>query len=165
MAKAAKKSASKSAKSAEAKAKAAAKKAAAAARKKAAAEKAKARKAAAAAKARGLATVAGAPNVVRGGSHSSNVSAADLATAGILDGLSSDYVPSSLLQAVVKLDREHGIAPPAAIGMVSWRIADMVGLVDRGRLRPGLRADILRFRVLGETPVVTGLWSAGRKVM
>ncbi len=121
--------------------------------------------AAAAAKAAGLATVAGAPNVVRGGSHSSNVAAAELAVAGSLDGLSSDYVPASLLQAVIKLERDHGLALPAAMGMVTWRIADMVGLADRGRLRPGMRSDVVRFRVVADTPVVTGLWSAGRQAM
>ena len=121
--------------------------------------------AAAAAKERGLATIAGAPNIVRGGSHSGGVSVADLAEAGILDGLSSDYVPSSLLQAVHRLNERHGIALPAAVGMVTWAVADALSLVDRGRLSPGLRADVLRFRMVGETPVVTGLWVAGRQVM
>ena len=121
--------------------------------------------AAAAAKQRGLATVAGAPNVVRGGSHSGGVSVTVLAERNVLDGLSSDYVPSSLLQAVQKLHAENGIALPAAMGMVTWKIADMLGLADRGRLQPGLRADVLRFRFAGMTPVVRGLWSEGRQVL
>jgi alpha-D-ribose 1-methylphosphonate 5-triphosphate diphosphatase len=119
--------------------------------------------AASAAKKAGIATVAGAPNVVRGGSHSANVSAAALAESALLDGLSSDYVPASLLQAVLKLDRAHGIALPSALGMVTWRIADMVGLSDRGRLKPGLRADVVRFRDHAGTPVVRGVWSQGRR--
>ncbi|MBP0651577.1 metal-dependent hydrolase, partial [Mycobacterium tuberculosis] len=61
---------------------------------------------------KGLATIAGAPNVVRGGSHSGGVAAAELATLGVLDGLSSDYVPASLLQAVTKLERDYDIALP-----------------------------------------------------
>lgn len=120
--------------------------------------------AAAAARQHGLATIAGAPNVVRGGSHSGNVSAVELATLGLLDGLSSDYVPSSLLQAVVRLNAEHGIALPDAIGMVTWRIADMVGLTDRGRLGPGLRADLVRFRLVGTTPVVREVRVLGQRV-
>jgi len=48
------------------------------------------------------------------------------------------------------------------MAMVTWKVADMVGLEDRGRLKSGLRADILRFRVLGETPIVRHLWSNGR---
>jgi alpha-D-ribose 1-methylphosphonate 5-triphosphate diphosphatase len=121
--------------------------------------------AAAAAKQRGLATVAGAPNVVRGGSHSGGVSVRALAEQGVLDGLSSDYVPSSLLQAIHQLSTHSGIRLPDAMGMVTWRIADMLGLGDRGRLRTGLRADIVRFLFVDETPVVRGLWSAGRQVL
>lgn len=121
--------------------------------------------AAAAAKRAGLATVAGAPNVVRGGSHSGGVSVADLARRGTLDGLSSDYVPASLLQAVRVLSTSVGLTLPAAIGMVTWRIADVLGLRDRGHLRAGLRADVVRFRFHGETPVVRGLWCNGRPAM
>lgn len=121
--------------------------------------------AATAAKERGLATVAGAPNVVRGGSHSGGVSVAVLAERGVLDGLSSDYVPSSLLQAVVRLERDNGVALEDGIGMVSWKIADMLGLEDRGRLRAGLRADVLQFRRIGDTPIVRGLWSNGSRVL
>lgn len=121
--------------------------------------------AATAAKAHGLSTIAGAPNVVRGGSHSGGVSVTELAERGILDGLSSDYVPASLLQAVRRLSTKSGLSLPQAMGMVTWRIADVLGLRDRGHLKPGLRADIVRFRFHRDTPVVGGLWSAGRAVM
>ena len=113
----------------------------------------------------GMATIAGAPNVVRGGSHSGGVSAAELAERGILDGLSSDYVPASLLQAVHKLTVASGIPLPEAMGMVTWRVADILGLDDRGHLKPGLRADLVQFRIVNDTPVVRGLWSAGRRVL
>lgn len=121
--------------------------------------------AATAAKQRGLATVAGAPNVVRGGSHSGGVSVALLAERNVLDGLSSDYVPASLLQAVMKLERDSSIALHEGIGMVTWRIADMLGLKDRGRLLADLRSDIVRFGLSGGAPVVRGLWCGGRRVM
>lgn len=121
--------------------------------------------AATAAKRAGLATIAGAPNVVRGGSHSSNVSATELAQSGLLDGLSSDYVPASLLQAVLTLSASEAISLPAAMGMVTWKVADMVGLHDRGRLTPGLRADILRFREHRGTPIVVALWSEGERAL
>lgn len=110
----------------------------------------------------GLATIMGAPNIVRGGSHSGGVAAAELAQLGLLDGLSSDYVPSSLLQAVVKLNQDLSMPLHDTMAMVTWKVADMVGIEDRGRLKSGLRADILRFRVLGETPIVRHLWSNGR---
>ena len=119
--------------------------------------------AAAAAKQHGLATVAGAPNVVRGGSHSGGVSVSELAEKGLLDGLSSDYVPASLLQAVIKLNADHGIALPEAMGMVTWKVADILGLRDRGHLKTGLRADLVRFKVLGATPVLSAVWSQGER--
>lgn len=119
--------------------------------------------AAAAAKQRGLATIAGAPNVVRGGSHSGGVSVSELAEKGLLDGLSSDYVPASLLQAVLKLHAKHGVALPGAMAMVTWKVADILGLSDRGHLKPGLRADLLRFKTLGTTPVIAAVWSKGER--
>lgn len=120
--------------------------------------------AASAAKQHGLATVAGAPNVVRGGSHSGGVSVRHLAEEDVLDGLSSDYVPSSLLQATRVLHEACGLPLTTAVGMVTWKIADMLGLSDRGRVREGLRADLLRFRFVDGTPVVRGVWVAGRQV-
>lgn len=119
--------------------------------------------AAKAAKQRGLATIAGAPNVVRGGSHSGGVSVAELAEKGLLDGLSSDYVPASLLQAVLMLNDKHGVSLPEAMGMVTWKVADILGLKDRGHLKPGLRADLVRFKVLGATPVIAAVWSKGER--
>ena len=120
--------------------------------------------AARAAKARGLVTIAGAPNVVRGGSHSGGVSAAELATDGLLDGLSSDYVPSSLLQAVVKLSAGSPEGLAAHMKLVTSNIADSLGLTDRGRLRAGLRADLVRFRLSDGTPIVREVWCKGMRV-
>jgi alpha-D-ribose 1-methylphosphonate 5-triphosphate diphosphatase len=119
--------------------------------------------AAQAAKSRGLATIAGAPNVVRGGSHSGGVSVSELAEKGLLDGLSSDYVPASLLQAVLKLNAKHGVGLPDAMGMVTWKVADILGLADRGHLQVGLRSDVVRFRQLGATPVISAVWSQGER--
>lgn len=121
--------------------------------------------AAKAAKKSGLVTIAGAPNVVRGGSHSGGVSVAALAEAGALDGLSSDYVPSSLLQAVVKLCASDMGRLPANIALVTSNIAESLALHDRGRIRSGLRADLVRFRVSGPTPVVREVWCKGARVL
>lgn len=120
--------------------------------------------AARAAKAAGLGVVGGAPNVVRGGSHTGNVSAVELAREGVLDALSSDYVPASLLQAVVALTREPGLPLHEAFALATSGPARMLGLADRGRLAPGLRADLLRVRIHEGTPVVRGLVVAGRSV-
>jgi len=116
------------------------------------------------ARAKGMMIIMGAPNVVRGGSHSGNVSANELAVAGLLDGLSSDYVPSSLLQAVFHLDAEIGIALPDAVAMVTSNVADVVGLPERGEIAPGKRADIIRVRNVDNVPVVREVWREGLRV-
>jgi alpha-D-ribose 1-methylphosphonate 5-triphosphate diphosphatase len=112
----------------------------------------------------GLCTVAGAPNVLRGGSHSGNVSALDLARAGVLDALSSDYVPSSLLQSAWLLRRDAGFSLPEALAVVSRRPALACGLADRGELALGLRGDLVRVREVAGQPVVCEVFVQGRRV-
>ncbi|MBC7500936.1 MAG: alpha-D-ribose 1-methylphosphonate 5-triphosphate diphosphatase [Herminiimonas sp.] len=119
--------------------------------------------AAGAARERGLGIIMGAPNMVRGGSHSGNISAAELARADLLDCLSSDYVPASLLHAAFLLQRE-GFSLAKAIATVSRTPARMVGLLDRGEIAPGLRADFLRVRVVDDIPIVMGVWKAGNRI-
>lgn len=111
----------------------------------------------------GIAVMMGAPNLIRGGSHSGNVAAADLARAGLLDILSSDYVPSSLMTAAFQLADLWGDLP-RAIATVTANPARAAGLSDRGVIAPGLYADLVRVARIGETPVVRGVWSHGRQV-
>jgi len=120
--------------------------------------------AARAARERGLATLGGAPNLVRGGSHSGNVAVAELAREGLLGGLSSDYVPASTLQAVFALVESHGWALEAASALASAAPADMLGLADRGRIAPGLRADLVRVGLIEGTPAVRAVYVAGERV-
>jgi alpha-D-ribose 1-methylphosphonate 5-triphosphate diphosphatase len=113
--------------------------------------------------AQGIAVMMGAPNLIRGGSHSGNVAARDLAQAGLLDVLSSDYVPSALLTGAVQLgdllgDLARGVATVTAAP------AQAVGLTDRGRLVPGLRADLVRVRRAGAAVQVREAWVAGQRV-
>jgi alpha-D-ribose 1-methylphosphonate 5-triphosphate diphosphatase len=98
--------------------------------------------AARAAKQRGLFVVAGAPNVLRGGSHSGNVSALELISLGLVDALSSDYLPTTLLAAAVWLADRGGLSLPAAVELVTAGAARTAGLADRGALVPGLRGDL-----------------------
>lgn len=121
--------------------------------------------AAAASKQAGLGVLMGAPNVMRGGSHSGNVSARDLAANGLLDILSSDYIPFSLIQSAFFLgDAVEGISLPQAVAMVSKNPADAVGLTDRGVIEPGRRADLVRVRLDEHVPVVRTVWREGRRV-
>lgn len=119
--------------------------------------------AARAARAYGLAVVAGAPNLVLGRSHSGNVSAAELAAQGLLDVLSSDYVPASALQAAFVL-HELGVRLPEAIATVTATPARCVALADRGEIAPGKRADLVRVRVVEGLPVVQAVWRGGQRV-
>jgi alpha-D-ribose 1-methylphosphonate 5-triphosphate diphosphatase len=113
----------------------------------------------------GIGILMGAPNVVRGGSHSGNIAAIDLACEGLLDILSSDYVPSSLLMAALQLpQRVPAIDLPTAIRTVTKRPAEAVGLADRGEIAPGKRADLIRVHVARDIPVVRSVWREGRRV-
>lgn len=113
----------------------------------------------------GLKVLMGAPNIVRGGSHSGNVAAADLAARGVLDILSSDYYPASLLQAARRLaDESEGYDLPRAIRTVSRTPAQAAGLHDRGEIRAGLRADLVRAHSHAKQFVVHQVWRGGRRV-
>ncbi|EAQ04719.1 alkylphosphonate utilization protein PhnM [Pseudooceanicola batsensis HTCC2597] len=113
--------------------------------------------------ANGIKVIMGAPNLVRGGSHSGNVAARDLAQAGLLDILSSDYVPSALLLAAVQLGEIWGDMA-RGIATVTSGPARAAGLTDRGMLEPGQRADIVRFAMTGGVPAVRGVWVQGARV-
>ncbi len=114
---------------------------------------------------RGMQVLMGAPNLVRGGSHSGNVSTQELAEAGVLDIMSSDYVPFSLLQAAFELpERVSSIGLPEAVRMVTGNPAKATGLSDRGEIAVGLRADLVRVSVVHGLPVVRSVWRQGRRV-
>jgi alpha-D-ribose 1-methylphosphonate 5-triphosphate diphosphatase len=106
-----------------------------------------------------------APNLIRGGSHSGNVATVDLAHAGILDILSSDYVPSSLLIAALRLpDTTGSYDLPTAIRTVSKTPAEVVGLSDRGEIAIGKRADFIRVHRASHAVAVRSVWSGGCRV-
>ena len=111
----------------------------------------------------GMAILMGAPNILRGASHSGNVSALDLARRDVLDIVSSDYVPSALLVSAFRLAAIWSDLP-RAIRTVTDSPARAAGLRDRGRLEVGLRADILRVRRLDRTPVIRSVWTQGQRV-
>lgn len=113
----------------------------------------------------GMSVLMGAPNVVRGKSHSGNIAARDLAAGDVLDVLSSDYVPLSLLYApFILADEVDGISLPKAISMVTSTPARTAGLADRGRIATGLRADLVRVHREAGVPVSRAVWRQGRRV-
>jgi alpha-D-ribose 1-methylphosphonate 5-triphosphate diphosphatase len=113
----------------------------------------------------GIDILMGAPNVVRGGSHSGNASARQLAEAGQLDILSSDYVPAALLMAAFRLADAPAVGGLAgAMRLVSKAPAEATGLKDRGEIAVGRRADLLRVARHDGEPVVRAVWREGRRV-
>ncbi len=113
----------------------------------------------------GLKVLMGAPNVVRGGSHSGNIAAADLVRAGVLDILSSDYYPASMLQSVrILAQSDLGIRLPDAVNMVSLAPAKSANLPDRGQISPGLRADLVQVKDTGKQFVVRQVLRDGERV-
>ncbi len=113
----------------------------------------------------GIAVLMGAPNVVRGGSHSGNVSAVDLAARGMLDILSSDYVPISLIQGAFALGAVEAMGGlPGALRTVTKTPADATGMTDRGEIAIGRRGDLVRVALIGEQPVVRQVWRTGLRV-
>jgi alpha-D-ribose 1-methylphosphonate 5-triphosphate diphosphatase len=126
--------------------------------------------AAQAARDRNMLTIMGGPNVVRGGSHSGNVSAIELAKLGLMDILSSDYVPGSLLSAVVRLTETASLTLPQAVALVSRNPAKSIGLHDRGRIAPEMRADLVQMRITTladgrQQPIVRAVWRGGVRVV
>lgn len=112
----------------------------------------------------GLCVMMGGPNLVRGGSHSGNVSAGELAQKGCLDIISSDYVPHSLLHGCMLLHDKYGFTLSDAVATVTKNPAQSVGLEDRGKLEPGKRADLLRVHPSPFHPIIRGVWREGSRV-
>jgi alpha-D-ribose 1-methylphosphonate 5-triphosphate diphosphatase len=98
--------------------------------------------AAEAAKQSGEGVIMGAPNLVRGGSHAGKVAAGDLVAAGLVDALASDYHYPSLARAAFRLEMD-GMDLTRAWALVSEGPARLLEYDDRGRLSPGLRADMV----------------------
>lgn len=115
-------------------------------------------------RAAGMKVLMGAPNLVRGGSHSGNVAARDLALQDMLDIVSSDYVPASLLPAAFRLHHELNIDLPSAVATVTLNPATSIGLDDRGSIAVGRRADLVRVRDIDGLPIVRAVWREGRRV-
>jgi alpha-D-ribose 1-methylphosphonate 5-triphosphate diphosphatase len=121
------------------------------------------REAAEACHAHGIQVMMGAPNLIRGGSHSGNVAAHELAEAGLLDIVSSDYVPSALMSSAFLL-ADVWDDLPGAIRCVTSNPARAAKLEDRGRVALGLHGDLVRVGRVDGTPVVRGVWCHGRQI-
>ncbi|MDP6351072.1 MAG: alpha-D-ribose 1-methylphosphonate 5-triphosphate diphosphatase [Alphaproteobacteria bacterium] len=113
----------------------------------------------------GMATLFGAPNLVRGASQSGAVRALDAVRAGLARCLCSDYAPAMLPAALFGLAEAGTLTWPEAAALAADHPARAVGLADRGVIAPGLRADLAAWRISGDWPQVTRCWVAGREVL
>ena len=120
--------------------------------------------AAAAARTGGMTVIAGAPNLVRGGSHTGNVAAVDLLRAGLVDAVASDYVPAALIDAAFRAAAAKLLPLPAAIALITLNPARMAKLSDRGDLSSGQRADLVRVRLCDDLPIVREVYREGCRV-
>ncbi|MGE4273491.1 MAG: phosphonate metabolism protein PhnM [Desulfitobacterium sp.] len=111
----------------------------------------------------GMFTMAGAPNILLGGSHNGNLSAAEAIQEGTIDILCSDYYPPSLLHAVFQLHWEHGLDLVELIKLVSLNPAAAVKRdQELGSIREGKTADLLVIELLETNfPVITKTFVAG----
>ncbi len=114
----------------------------------------------------GEATVFGAPNVVRGGSHTGCPSATEMVRQGLCSILASDYYYPALALAPFRLVAEGAATFERAWALVSTNPAAAMGLADRGRLDAGLRADVVVVDPEGPDgkPRVVATFVAGRPV-
>lgn len=122
--------------------------------------------AAEAARTAGMHIVAGAPNLVRGGSQSGNIAVRDLLAARLVDILASDYVPRSMLDAAFMIAADPGLDYdlPSAVAMVTRTPALAGNLPDRGAIKTGLKADLIRVDLQDGHPFVKSAWRSGRRV-
>lgn len=105
----------------------------------------------------------GSPNAVRGGSHIGSLAAADMVEAGLCDALASDYFYPAMLAAVSRMDREKRADRATLWSLVSDGPARAMGLTDRGRIAPGLRADLVLLEWPEDgAPAVLATYVAGR---
>lgn len=112
----------------------------------------------------GMRIVMGGPNVVLGKSHSGNASARELAQAGLMDLMSSDYAPMSTVNAVFGLAEHAGMSLPDAVATATANPAADLGFDDRGAIALGLRADLIRVGRHEGISVVRTAWRRGLQV-
>lgn len=113
-----------------------------------------------------LHTVAGAPNVLLGGSHSGNMAAYQAVDAGVVDVLCSDYYPAALLHAVFKLHYDYDHPLHQMFKLVTLNAAKAVGIDDQvGSIEVGKKADIVIIdEMQGDIPVITNCFVDGKHI-
>jgi len=118
-----------------------------------------------AARENGLATLFGAPNILRGKSQSGNMRALDAVSNGVADCLCGDYSPAALLPSIMRLPSLTDISLCQAVAMVTVNPARSAGLSDRGEIAIGKRADLVAVKMLGSLPQAEKVWVNGTSIV
>jgi alpha-D-ribose 1-methylphosphonate 5-triphosphate diphosphatase len=109
--------------------------------------------------------VFGAPNVVRGGSHTGWTRASDMIAKGLCSVLASDYYYPAQLLAAFRLDADRVLPLADAWDLISAGPAMAAGLTDRGVIAEGRRADVILVDdAIPLRPRIVGVVAAGRLV-
>ncbi|MHB1378348.1 MAG: alpha-D-ribose 1-methylphosphonate 5-triphosphate diphosphatase [Desulfurivibrionaceae bacterium] len=117
-----------------------------------------------AARERGMSTVFGAPNILRGKSQSGAIRALDAVKSGVADCLCADYHPATLIVAVFRLAELAGISLAESVRLVSANPARAAGLTDRGEIAVGKRADLVSVAHINGLAQASTVFSAGKLV-
>jgi len=118
--------------------------------------------AAQAAKANGMHTIFGAPNILRGISQSGSMRALDAVKSNVADCLCADYAPAALIVAVFRLPELAGISLADAVRLVTINPARAAGLVDRGSIEVGKRADLVSVAHINGLAQASRVWTMGK---
>lgn len=118
--------------------------------------------AAQAAKANGMHTIFGAPNILRGISQSGSMRALDAVKSNVADCLCADYAPAALIVAVFRLPELAGISLADAVRLVTINPARAAGLVDRGSIAVGKRADLVSVAHINGLAQASRVWTMGK---
>ncbi|MDF1527253.1 MAG: alpha-D-ribose 1-methylphosphonate 5-triphosphate diphosphatase [Xanthomonadales bacterium] len=118
-----------------------------------------------AAREKGLSTLFGAPNILRGKSQSGNMRALDVVESGVADCLCGDYSPAALLPSIMRLPALTDISLCQAVAMVTVNPARAAGLADRGEIAIGKRADLVVVKMLGSLPQAEKVWVGGTSIL
>jgi alpha-D-ribose 1-methylphosphonate 5-triphosphate diphosphatase len=113
----------------------------------------------------GMQVLMGSPNLILGGSHSGNVSAIELIEHNLVDIISSDYVPQSLLQAMFLIAHTQQRPLYEVMRLFTLNPAQAIGLAaDRGSLEVGKRADFITLQHDGVAPTLTAVIRQGQRI-
>lgn len=118
-----------------------------------------------AARAKGLSTLFGAPNILRGKSQLGNMRALDAVESGVADCLCGDYSPAALLPSIMRLPSLTDISLCQAVAMVTVNPARAAGLADRGEIAIGKRADLVAVKMLASLPQAEKVWVNGTPIL